>query len=241
MPLITDLPASSSLATSDYLIKDTGSATQKIAVSSAYASATAPGLVSTGAQTIAGAKTFQANYMGIKSGIAYPGILFSSTNLTSYSDRLGSYRFNYGATTPTQARAYIEEASFSSGTPTGYYESYLFPVSDSGLSANQTYNILTSKTHQFVEEKVVTIPANGSVALTFAAYTRAFIVANGYSNNSQNAYIATASTSTIVQKALGTSSQLTVTTSGLQMTIANAHTSSVMLSIITTIGAVSAS
>lgn len=239
MPLITDLPASTSLATTDYLIKDTGSTTQKIAISNAYATASAPGLLSTGAQTIAGVKTFQGNYMEIKSGIQYPALVFKSTNQGSYTERLGSLRFDYGASTPTRATAYIEEASFSGSTPTGFYEYYYLPRANTGLSANVAYSVLTSKTFQFVEEKQITIPASGSVTLNFSQYARAFMWTNGYSNNAQNAYIATALASSVVQKALSTASQLTVSTSGLNMTISSSNTSSVYLSIIVLHGTVS--
>ena len=58
MTPIEDLPAASTLASTDVFIKGTGSATQKIAISDAYATASQPGLVSTGSQTFAGTKQF---------------------------------------------------------------------------------------------------------------------------------------------------------------------------------------
>lgn len=59
--LISSLPEASALSSSDWLVKDTGSETDKISVANACASDTAPGLVSTSAQTIAGEKTFTSD------------------------------------------------------------------------------------------------------------------------------------------------------------------------------------
>ena len=58
MALIPDLPAASGLSNTDLLVIDTGSATQKIQAKDAGASASNAGLVTTGAQIIAGEKTF---------------------------------------------------------------------------------------------------------------------------------------------------------------------------------------
>lgn len=59
--LISSLPEASVLANADWLVKDTGSETDKISVANACATASAPGLVSTAAQTIAGEKTFTSD------------------------------------------------------------------------------------------------------------------------------------------------------------------------------------
>lgn len=239
MPLIPNLPAAGSLSASDLLIKDTGSTTQKLLVSNAYASETAPGFVSTGAQTFAGPKGFNANTLTVNATSQYPAILFKSQTLPN-ADRLGTYRFNFGGATPTRATAYIEEASFASGEPTGYFEFYYFPNADSGLSANQTYNVLTSKTHQFAGNKLINLPASGSVTLTFAPWTQAIIITNGYSSNVQNVFIIQATASGFVRKTLGTSSQITVTTNGLDITFANAHTSVAYLDCIIVYGSIAA-
>ena len=56
--LISSIPEATELNSGDWLVKDTGTATNKISATNACATATKPGLVSTSAQTIAGEKTF---------------------------------------------------------------------------------------------------------------------------------------------------------------------------------------
>lgn len=56
--LISSLPEATALNSGDWLVKDTGTATNKISAANACATANQPGLVSTSAQTIAGEKTF---------------------------------------------------------------------------------------------------------------------------------------------------------------------------------------
>ena len=59
--LISSLPEATTLTGGDWLVKDTGTATNKISAANACATATQPGLVSTSAQTIAGEKTFTSS------------------------------------------------------------------------------------------------------------------------------------------------------------------------------------
>lgn len=176
-------------------------------------------------------------------GAQYTLLYFKPT--TAVDDyTYGLFGLNVGSsTTPTQSRFYFQEESVSTadGATTGYKELYYLPASDSNRTTDATYNILTSKTRAFAAEQRVTIPANGSVTLTFTAYTRAVIFANGYSNNVQNVFIVTAASSSLVRKALGTSSQLTVTSSGLTMTVASTNASSAYLDIVVSSGTVTAS
>lgn len=58
---ISSLPESTSLANGNWIVKDTGTSTNKISVGNACATETTPGFVSTVAQTIAGEKTFTSD------------------------------------------------------------------------------------------------------------------------------------------------------------------------------------
>lgn len=229
MPLITNLPAASSLSASDLLIKDTGSTTQKLAVSNAYASASQPGFVSTGAQTFAGVKTFEANTINLNSSIAYPGLMIHNP---ASSNRFGGFRFNLGAATPDRTYAYIEQASLSGGVPTGFYENYYFPRTDDGLTASISYQVLTTKEHQISTSKRFTIPANGSITLTFTGTAqgsaRGIAVTNGGTANQRGMYIVYQGGSV---KAVTAASVITASYSGSTITFASTATTTTYLDV----------
>ena len=237
MPLITNLPGASSLSASDLLIKDTGSTTQKIAISSAYASETAPGFVSTGAQTFAGLKTFQANAININGEIAYPGIQIYSQNAPG-NTRMGGFRFNLGAATPDRTAAYIEQASLSNGTPTGFFENYYFPRTTDGLTASISYSILTTKDYQMAQVKRLSIPANGSVTITLAAESRGLALISGYGSNTKGLAVLCSTLSTASSKLIGDPTNITITGSGLSLTIASTYGYAVAFEMIMFVGGV---
>lgn len=211
MALITDLPAASSLTTTDLLIKDTGSATQKIAISDAYATASQPGLVSTGTQTIAGAKTFSGTltagenlYITRATGVS-PFVYFTSGGSNTHAI--------FGMTDTTNNvnrpdRFQFREYSYNSstGATLNYYERYLLPSVTAGKTSNSDYDIITTKTtptHTQIATNftltawwnVVTIDFNGytpsaSTYTTLAAAYRPNYTAHGICrwNNGTNYY-----------------------------------------------------
>ena len=140
MALITDLPAASGLSNTDLLVIDTGSQTQKIQAQNAGASENNAGLVTTGAQTFQGAKTFNkaittqdtsSNGAALAMRFTDKGNAEASTIYTSLS--------NYGG------RLNLREYSGNSSGLLSYYELYQLPAPDSGRTGNATYSILTTK------------------------------------------------------------------------------------------------
>lgn len=103
------------------------------------ASTSQAGIVSTGAQTFAGAKTFTSSPKVSTSG-SYADVTLSVSS-DSASVEYRGYKANYGG------RAYINQTSGKSdGTgKTGYYERYFFPTPDANMTSNADYSILTSK------------------------------------------------------------------------------------------------
>ena len=140
MALITDLPAASSLASTDLLVIDTGSATKKIAASNAGAGASNAGLVTTGAQTIAGVKTFSSIPKSLESSSNGPGLMMSfSDKSNAVAAQILTVAQDYSA------RTYLREYSGNSSGMLSYYEQFRLPQADSGRTTNATYEILTTK------------------------------------------------------------------------------------------------
>ena len=141
MALITDLPAASSLATTDLLIKDTGSATQKIAISDAYATASQPGLVSTGAQSFAGRKIFENSEVVVRqssAGNGYVSFIDGSGNNSAYMrDRTSSsHRLDF------LKRSY----NSSDNSLLSTFETFALPNVDANRTGSADYEIITTKT-----------------------------------------------------------------------------------------------
>ena len=103
------------------------------------ASTSQAGIVSTGSQSFAGAKTFTSSPKVSTSG-SYADVTLSVSS-DSASVEYHGYKANYGG------RAYINQTSGKSdGTgKTGYYERYFFPTPDANMTSNADYSILTSK------------------------------------------------------------------------------------------------
>lgn len=196
MALITDLPAASSLATTDLLIKDTGSATQKIAISDAYATASQPGLVSNTLQDFGGYKFFcqtSANAASI-------GFKFTDKSNAVYGQILQSY----GSGSPNMQ--FRQMSVDSSGNALTYHDSYRLPAATVNKASNSSYDIITTKTEPTHTQiatnftltawwNVVTLDFNGftpsaSTYTTLAAAYRPNYTAHGICrwNNGTNYY-----------------------------------------------------
>lgn len=144
MALITDLPAATSLATTDLLVKDTGSATQKIAVSNAYADATHAGLVSTGTQTMAGNKTLQGMLTIVNTRSNGMGFITKVKDATNGEQRIGA-AYQEGALSGNAHWIFEQRSQDASGNVLSYSEKYLLPDTDVGRTSNASYTILTTK------------------------------------------------------------------------------------------------
>lgn len=153
MALITDLPAASSLATTDLLIKDTGSATQKIAVSNAYADATHAGLVSTDSQSFGGVKTFAGRYVNIRAKDGYPALRFLNE---AQGQLLGIVFPNITTVNGVSVcdRMYIRQYSYDSttGEYINQWDQYTLPTATPDRTASANYSILTSKSPVTIAE-----------------------------------------------------------------------------------------
>lgn len=140
MALITDLPAASGLSNTDLLVIDTGSQTQKIQAQNAGATTSNAGLVTTGAQTLAGTKTFLKTVVvddttSNGSGLSFR---FSDKNNDAYAAMWTAFS-NYGG------RLFFRETSGNASGVTDYNEVYRLPNPDAERTSNATYDILTTK------------------------------------------------------------------------------------------------
>ena len=164
MALITDLPAASSLATTDLLIKDTGSATQKLAVSNAYASASQPGLVSTGSQEITGYKNFVTGSIGLKSTGNYANVEMIA-NASSISGRMtltADTNFNR-----ILFSAYHRNNGVNDAT---YRDAYYLPRSGTD-SASHDYDIITTGNINSIPNlKRISVKSGSSFSMTTGGY-----------------------------------------------------------------------
>ena len=128
------------------------------------ASNTASGIVTTGNQTFAGRKTMSLVnphiYDGNSNSSRYKRLYFNNGSDTL----VGQLTYDSGnATNVTSGQFTFDEYSpnsTASTTTTGYYERYKLPVVNSGLSANTTYDILTTKDLSF------SITGNAATATT---------------------------------------------------------------------------
>lgn len=142
MALITDLPAATSLASTDLLVIDTGSATKKITASNAGASASNAGLVTTGAQTFAGQKTHTS---ALKVNVSSTDGTMLQETYSNASNGLASTILAVSGS-DYSSRMYFRTYSGNSSGLLSNFEQYRLPQTDSGRTTNGTYEILTTKT-----------------------------------------------------------------------------------------------
>lgn len=224
MALITDLPAATSLATTDLLVKDTGSATQKIAVSDAYADATHAGLVSTGAQTLGGLKTMTLQNPSVfGENSRYKYVLFGQNGSEALT---GSITYDSGnATNVTSGKFTFAEYSPKSTadtSSTGFYEYYQLPAVNVGMAANVGYDILTNKTLQVPQILYTTINSGASKAFTIGNTTRIVWFSNGTNAASRGIHFLNSTTSgSITTTAAFSATGVNVATSTNSLTLTN--------------------
>ena len=113
------------------------------------ANATERGLVSTGTQTLAGAKSFLGRTV-MGGSIRYPGFSFTSTNGSSFAqNRVGLEYIDTGnsafGTVGSVRWAVDVYGNDGNNGVSSKYETYRLPAVDSGRTGNATYDILTSK------------------------------------------------------------------------------------------------
>ena len=220
--LIPDLPAATSLATTDLLVKDTGSATQKIAVSNAYATASNPGLVSTTTQTFAGTKTINGSLR-----------LNPTTRRISVSFRngaeeiLGEVYLDKGSNTNfTDGKFIFSEYSpktTADASSTGYYENFRLPSPTAGLATNANYDILTTKDFDFGAKNIGTVDGATSAVLTVPSSSFHLLIAISNTSGYQAALICGVNgNGTVYRQTLASGSNLTISSTTNQITFAKA-------------------
>lgn len=65
------------------------------------------------------------------------------------------------------------------------------------------------------------VESSGSITLTFGQYTQALIVLTGYGSSTQNLLVATSAASVLRALEFGSSTQMTTSISGLELTVSN--------------------
>lgn len=119
----------------------TGIPWRSIITSTDIASTTTSGIVTTGAQTFAGIKTF-TNPETINTTGNGAAVNFKFSNAASAN---GIYGQNWITYENTSGRFYWREWSGSSSGRTSYFEQYRLPACDASRTSSPTYEILTSK------------------------------------------------------------------------------------------------
>lgn len=145
-------------------IKTTVNGVAGTAVAIPSASASASGVVTTGAQTFAGIKTF-TNPETINTTGNGAAVNFKFSNAATANEIYGQNWISYDN---TSGRFYWREWSGSSSGRTSYYEQYRLPSCNASRTSNETYEILTSKS-------AVTIAQGGTGATTAANAIKALL------------------------------------------------------------------
>ena len=113
------------------------------------ASSSASGIVTTGNQTFSGRKTMELIspkiYDGTGNESRYKYVYFAN----NAGSQVGAVRYDSGSTTNVTSGMFsllqYSPNSTNNTSTTGYYESYDLPTVNTGLSANATYDIVTTK------------------------------------------------------------------------------------------------
>lgn len=145
-------------------IKTTVNGVAGTAVAIPSASASASGIVTTGAQTFAGIKTF-TNPETINTTGNGAAVNFKFSNAATANETYGQNWISYEN---TSGRFNWREWSGSSSGRTSYYEQYQLPACNASRTSNATYEILTSK-------NAVTIAQGGTGATTAANAIKALL------------------------------------------------------------------
>ena len=92
-----------------------------------------------------------------------------------------------------------------------------------------------------IEVSENTVNAGESITITFGTYTHALIVTAGYVSTAQNLYIASSAATALQLATFGTSSTMTATVNGLNLTIANSGTYNAYVDLIVFRGSITVS
>ena len=177
MALITDLPAASGLSNTDLLVIDTGSQTQKLQAQNAGASASNAGLVTTGAQTIAGEKTFTSpiklsdGTKTISLDVNNEPITLTPATNVSISSQVGGVVRNGNVVSGYVRLSFSAEIAPYSYLFTGlppFAVGQIFPLCSLGNTPT-AYNLYTDATNNGLRATVAIPAGNYNVSFTYIA------------------------------------------------------------------------
>lgn len=223
MALIPDLPSASGLTNTDLLVIDTGSATQKIQVQNAGASASNAGLVTTGAQTFSGKKTFNGTITAQDTSANGATLALKFTD-KNYAEAATIYAVlsNYGG------RLYLREYSGDASGLSSYGEIYRLPPPNSGMTGTYSYDILTTKATSLSTASITTALGNIGLhrsagrqqhSVTVSTYYRGFLFLSDSVSTRVGVYSVYSTNTTVAFTSLHSATGLSITGSGLSFSI----------------------
>lgn len=186
------------------------------------ASSSASGVVTTGNQTFSGRKTMELIspkiYDGTGNESRYKYVYFAN----NAGSQVGAVRYDSGSTTNVTSGMFsllqYSPNSTNNTSTTGYYESYNLPTVNTGLSANATYSIITSKDIGWKVESITFTSGFKSGVTCTGVTTSSTIVAT--CNTSATAYRTRTLSTVLCSTAGSVNMALTTNTSSLTEKIA---------------------
>lgn len=141
----------------------------------------------------------------------------------------------------TDRRFQFSEWSFDSGAtePNANYEVYALPTPNEGRTINDTYEILTTKTHEIVSVFRKTVASGATTTLTFSGASSGFMMTANSQAGGRGAYVLFASSTTVyAPTALGSNSGVTFSINGRVITVTNGTSASLGISVIVFSGSI---